>query len=306
VLFRSHEAVFTKFFLQTFFHKFLFRTYREIHERGMFCSSGDKVLFTTPLGELLSRDIVTAEESITIREAAEVMSRNRISSLVLSDHEGVPTGIVTDRDLREKVVARDRSPGDPVSAVMSGVLIKADAREYCFEALLKMVHYNIHHVLVVDQGRLKGMVTNHDLMMLQGISPLSLEREIECQDSVGGLAAAARKIRRVTGMLIRENVQPGHITRIITDINDHRCNRHRSTAHGDNRFACLGAEHLAAGRRLERWGYWLDSVLSHLLRGGAAHAHRPGDLMAGAGRMHGGSPALGKHSHSGNPVHPLL
>lgn len=216
----DNEAVFTKFFLQSFFHKFLFRTYREIHDRGMFCSSGDKVLFTTPLGELISRDVVTAEENITIREAAEVMSRHRISSLVLSDRDGIPTGIVTDRDLREKVVARERSPRDPVSSVMSGVLIKADAREYCFEALLKMVHYNIHHVLVVDQGSLKGMVTNHDLMMLQGISPLSLEREIECQDSVGGLAAAAQKINRVIGLLMRENVQPGHVTRIITEIND--------------------------------------------------------------------------------------
>jgi len=63
-------------------------------------------------------------------------------------------------------------------------LIKTDARDYCFEALLKMIRYNIHHLLVVDNGDLKGIVTNHDLMMLQGTSPISIAKEIESKQTI--------------------------------------------------------------------------------------------------------------------------
>jgi CBS domain-containing protein len=64
------------------------------------------------------------------------------------------------------------------------------------------------------------MVTNHDLMMLQGTSPISVVREIESQRDLAGLAEASRKVDGLIGMLLREGARAGNIARVITEIND--------------------------------------------------------------------------------------
>ncbi len=211
---------FTEFFLKSFLNKFIDKTYEEMHNKSLLFGGGDKLLFTTPVGEIAVRNVMTAPQTISIRKAAEIMSERRYSSLVIVDEEGVPAGIVTDRDLRDKVVSKGRTGSEKVSDIMSVSLIKSEARDYCFEALLKMIRYNIHHLLVVDQGKLMGIVTNHDLMMLQGTSPISLVREIESQQTIDGLVPAARKTNEIVGLLLKEGARASNITRIITEIND--------------------------------------------------------------------------------------
>ncbi len=211
---------FTEFFLKSFLNKFIDKTYEEMHNKSLLFGGGEKLLFTTPVGEIAVRNVMTAPQTISIRKAAEIMSERRYSSLVIVDEEGVPAGIVTDRDLRDKVVSKGRTGNEKVSDIMSVSLIKSEARDYCFEALLKMIRYNIHHLLVVDQGKLKGIVTNHDLMMLQGTSPISLVREIESQQTIDGLVPAARKTNEIVGLLLKDGARASNITRIITEIND--------------------------------------------------------------------------------------
>lgn len=211
---------FTEFFFKSFLNKYIDKTYQEMHNKSLLFGGGDKPLFTTPVGEIGTKGVLSASQEISIREGAEVMSQNRMSSLVLVDKEGVPTGIVTDRDLRDKVVSKGRPVTDAISSIMSVSLIKTEARDYCFEALLKMIRYNIHHLLVVDEGKLKGIVTNHDLMMMQGTSPISLVRDIESQHTVEGLAPAAKKTNEIIGLLLKEGARASNITRIITEIND--------------------------------------------------------------------------------------
>lgn len=218
-LMRSHPEI-SEYFLRDFLGKLVDMTYREIHDRTLLYGGGDKLLFTSTVGDLASKKVITASEDSSIRNAAKIMSEHRISSLVLLDAEGLPAGIVTDRDIRDKVVARNRDHEDSVKDIMSISLIKSETRDYCFEALMKMIRYNIHHLLVVAKGELKGIITNHDLMMLQGTSPLSLAREIETQSSIDGLIPVSRRINRVINILVQEGSRARHVTRIITEIND--------------------------------------------------------------------------------------
>ncbi len=211
---------FTEYFFKSFLNKYIDKTYKEMHNKSLLFGGGDKPLFTTPVGEIASKKVVSALQEISIREGAELMAQNRMSSLVLVDRDGVPTGIVTDRDLRDKVVSKGRPVTESISSIMSVSLIKTEARDYCFEALLKMIRYNIHHLLVIDEGKLRGIVTNHDLMMMQGTSPISLVREIESQLTVEGLVPAAKKTNELIGLLLKEGARASNITRIITEIND--------------------------------------------------------------------------------------
>ncbi|MBZ0155122.1 MAG: DUF294 nucleotidyltransferase-like domain-containing protein [Alphaproteobacteria bacterium] len=211
---------FTEHFLQSHFTKYIDKTYREMRGRSLYYGGSDHLLFTTPAGELVSREVVTVGEEASIQEAAQVMAQERVSSVIVMDGKGLPAGIITDRDLREKVVAKGRGVEEPARSIMSLPLIRVDAKDYCFEAVLKMLRYHIHHVLVIREGALAGIITNHDLMVLQGKSPLSFAKDIESQLTVEGLVPVSKKITNSIGFLLKEGAKAGSIIKIVSELND--------------------------------------------------------------------------------------
>jgi CBS domain-containing protein len=214
------QLSFTEYFLKEHITRYIDKTYKEMQDKSMFYGGSDRLLFTTRVGDMAVKTVVSTYEDTTIREAARIMSDRRISSIVVVNRDGLPSGIATDRDFREKVVARGRDVDGPVKDIMSSMLIRVDARDYCFEAVLRMIKYNIHHVLVIRDGALVGVITNHDLMMLQGTSPLSLTKDIENQQTIEGLVPVSRKVNNIVGILIKEGAKAGNITKVITELND--------------------------------------------------------------------------------------
>jgi CBS domain-containing protein len=73
---------------------------------------------------------------------------------------------------------------------------------------------------VVRDGRLTGVLTNHDLMMLQGTSPLSFAKDLESQQTIESLIPLSLKINRIVELLLKEGAKASNITRIITELND--------------------------------------------------------------------------------------
>ncbi len=214
------QRSFTEYFLKSHITRYIDRTYQEMQDKSMFYGGSDRLLFTTRIGDIAIKGVIHTQEDTEIREAARIMTENRISSIVVMNKSNLPSGIVTDRDLREKVVSKDRSVREPVKNIMSATLIRVDAKDYCFEAVLKMIKYNIHHILVISDGKLMGVITNHDLMMLQGTSPLSLTKDIESQQTIEGLIPVSKKINSIVGLLLKEGAKASNITKIITEIND--------------------------------------------------------------------------------------
>jgi CBS domain-containing protein len=210
----------TEYLLQSHFTKYIDKTYSEIHAKSLFYGSSDHLLFTTLIGDIAGKEVVTVEQGSSIRETAHEMAKHRISSIIILDRNNVPAGIVTDRDLRDKVVARGKDVNGPVREIMSLPLIRVDANDYCFEAVLKMIKHNIHHIVVIKDGALRGVLTNHDLMMLQGTSPLSFAKDLENQHDIDGLIPVSSKINRVVGLLLKEGARAGNITKILTELND--------------------------------------------------------------------------------------
>jgi len=214
------SAPFTEFFLKSHLSRYLDRTYSEMLSRSMFFGGTDRLLFASQVGDVATREIVSSPQTVSVQNAASVMAENRVSSLILLDSEGNPSGILTDRDLREKVVAQGMDVRLPVEGVMSYPLITVEPRDYCFDAVLKMIRNNIHHIVVLRDDQVEGVLTNHDLMMLQGASPLTFAKDIESQQTIEGLMPVSNRVNKVIGLLLKEGAKASNITRIISELND--------------------------------------------------------------------------------------
>ncbi len=209
-----------EFFQKSFLNKFLDKAYKELHSKNRPYNIGWNLLYTTSIDEVGSKKVVTAPQDISIREAATIMSMNKISSVVLVNDNNMPVGIITDRDLREKVVAKGRNFDSPAKDIMSLPFLRVDAQETLFEALLKMIKHNVHHLPIVKDGAVTGILTNHDVILFQGTSPIALAKDIESQKDIDGLAPLALRIENIVNLLLHENLRATNIGRVIAELND--------------------------------------------------------------------------------------
>jgi acetoin utilization protein AcuB len=126
--------------------------------------------------ELMSKGIVTIEDTANCHEAAEKMVRHRVRHLPVVTTRGTLCGIVTDRDLRHYLFEPEtwRQVGTvrvetllksmPVSRIMSAPVITVTADEPLDAAARVMLEDKLGSLLVIDGGRLAGIVTETDLL----------------------------------------------------------------------------------------------------------------------------------------------
>lgn len=174
---------------------------------------------TTRLATLIRRAPVCAPPDRSIRAAAQQMTVQRVSSLLIQDDSGL-CGIVTDRDLRCRVVA-ERHPLDaPIASIMTPDPVTTTGDAFAFEALLTMSEHNIHHLPVLDNDDLLGMVTTTDLMRLQADNPVYVAGDVRKQQSVDGLAQASQRIPTMVMHLVETNARAPDIARLVTAVTD--------------------------------------------------------------------------------------
>lgn len=126
------------------------------------------------IGSVISRELVEIDSAAAIQDAAICMSERKVSSLLVVD-EGILRGIVTDRDIRNRVVAKGMSYAVAVSAIMTSMPLTIYARQSVFDALTVMSEANIHHLPVLDDDETPiGMITTTDLLKQQRSEPVFL------------------------------------------------------------------------------------------------------------------------------------
>ena len=177
------------------------------------------VMLHTPVRDLLRRAPVTVPVDVTVREAATTMTEHAVSSLLVVDGERL-VGILTDRDLRTRVVAAGADPQQPVTAFMTHHPATAAATVEVHEVLLEMTARNIHHLPILDAGQPVGVVTATDLMRLERSSPIFLVGEIAKQTTVSGVVAAAERLPRMVQTLVSQQVSTELVGRAATTVGD--------------------------------------------------------------------------------------
>ena len=176
-------------------------------------------LVATPVRALLQRDPVVLPPGATIREAAQLMCAQRVSSVLVVE-QGRLVGIVTDRDLRDRVLAAGVPADRPIAEIATAAPLSIDLQATAFDALLLMARQNMHHVPVMDGTRVAGMVTAHDINQRHGTSATFIAGEIYRQDGIEGLQRAGARIRKLQSQLAAADASAyatGHIVTAVTD-----------------------------------------------------------------------------------------
>ena len=170
--------------------------------------------WAAPVSTLVRREPQVVPATSTVKEAAEVMTRERISSVLVEDRGEL--GILTDRDLRAKVVAAGRSADTPVTDLMTAPVVSVEPETTAAQVLTLMFERGIHHVPVrADGGRLLGIVTDTDLMALEQWKPFALRSELERAPDVDAAVAVAARLPEMLDTLVEADVDPLDIAHAI-------------------------------------------------------------------------------------------
>ena len=113
----------------------------------------------------IMKDVKTISPEDTVKEAADLMNRHSIGSLVVVDSKKKLVGIVTERDILQKVTAQNKLAGKVlVEDIMSNKLITIDANELLDDAVYLMIKHKIKKLPVIDNNELVGIVTATDIV----------------------------------------------------------------------------------------------------------------------------------------------
>jgi CBS domain-containing protein len=216
----SRYPEFSEYLVRVSITRYLDRSLKELKDQTNLMGNTERLLYSLAVKDVVSTPAVVCTGETTSREAARLVSDSRATCLAVVGPGGRAAGIVTDRDFTRRVLAGGLSLDLPVSSIMSTPVVSVESTARLFQALLAMISKDIQHVLVTEEGLPKAVLSSHDLMLLQGKSPLTVSRHIEQQKSVEGLADAQKKIMDLLPLLLREGARVSHITRVVSEIND--------------------------------------------------------------------------------------
>jgi CBS domain-containing protein len=115
--------------------------------------------------DVMSSPVVTINENAPVNKVAELMDKNDLGCIIVTNKEGKPLGILTERDLVVRVLGKNVKP-DSMKAeeVMTSPLITIEPDETISEVARKMSRLNIRRLGVVYKGNLIGLVSSKDVL----------------------------------------------------------------------------------------------------------------------------------------------
>ncbi|MCA1988863.1 MAG: DUF294 nucleotidyltransferase-like domain-containing protein [Desulfarculus sp.] len=180
----------------------------------------DAQLARSLVGELMTTQVLTCTPDTPVREAARQMTRRRVGSVVVCGAEGRALGILTDTDLRARVLAGGADPEAPVGEVMSRPVRTIHPKAFAFEAMLEMIRHRVHHLAVGEGGRLLGVISDHDLRVVTGAAPVGLVRDLDKIHSPDELELVHQRLDPVLEMLLRLGGSAQYMLDLASEFND--------------------------------------------------------------------------------------
>ncbi|PMB75284.1 MAG: hypothetical protein C0193_01130 [Candidatus Bathyarchaeota archaeon] len=115
--------------------------------------------------DVMSSPVVTIEEDAPVNKAAELMDKHGLGCIIVTNKEGKPLGIITERDLVVRVLAKNVKPDSlQTKEVMTSPLLTIEPHETINEAARRMSRLNIRRLGVIYKGQLIGLISSKDIL----------------------------------------------------------------------------------------------------------------------------------------------
>ena len=171
-----------------------------------------------------ARDPVVCRATDTIIGAAKKMTENEVGSIIVVNDALQPVGIVTDRDLRRSVAIAVVSRRAPISEIMSSPVQCIKGTATVAEVQILMLRSGYHHLVQTsdgtDKGRVTGVISEHDVLLLQGNNPAVIIQEISRARHPKYLPELRERAERILRTYLEKEVAISYITALMTQIND--------------------------------------------------------------------------------------
>ena len=171
---------------------------------------------TAKVKKLILRDVVYADRNSTVQQAAQIMAKEQVSSLLIFDpdkpimedpeeDDAQVVGLISDRDLRSKVVAEGLPYDTPVADIMTTDIMIVDSNAYVFEAMMIMLRDSVHHLPIVHKRKPIGMLALSDILRYESQSSLLFVRGLMEQQSVEDLASYSKHLSAIFTRMVNED-----------------------------------------------------------------------------------------------------
>ena len=171
--------------------------------------------------------ITTIPISATVHDAALLMTEKSFSSLVVlsDDDTNQLTGMITDKDIRRRFVAKKLAYDTPVTEIMSTQIQTIDIKATAFDALMMMTSKHIHHIPVTKHGDVVGMVTATDLMNNEGNNTVNVSSMIHKANTIDELVTICELLPKVQIRMTLLGTRASHVAKSISAITMALCIR---------------------------------------------------------------------------------
>lgn len=183
----------------------------------------DSLLYAMHVPELRQR-LVYCSPSTSIALGAAIMRDQNSPYLLVTDAQHWPLGIVTDTDLRNRVVTGELGVDEPVAALMSSPVICVAPEQTVTALLITMLRHKLHHLVITATGHsdspVLGVITDHDLLLSQGQSPAALVSAIKQAQDGAALIRLRNQADHLFHQWLKHDVRPRDVAAVATALND--------------------------------------------------------------------------------------
>ena len=174
----------------------------------------------TPLAELVGRAPVTCPPEEKVAKALRTLRELAIGSIIVASPDGRPLGILTLRDVVDRVVLEPGALEAPIAQVMTPRPITLPLQATAYAATLAMIRQGVRHVVLMDGDRLAGIVSERDLFGLQSTGVRNLSTAIRGANNLPAIEQFGREIKLLARKMLAQGVAIGPLTAFIASLND--------------------------------------------------------------------------------------
>jgi len=123
----------------------------------------EKLFSETKIKDVMTKALVSVDPATSLYQISKMMEQGGMGSILVKK-DGVPSGIITDRDFAIKIAAYDVSMDSPVEKIATFPLQTINSNDSLLDAAKTMADKKIRKLAVVEEGKVVGIITSTDLV----------------------------------------------------------------------------------------------------------------------------------------------